>query len=151
MGTVVLCNPGTLSQDLGMMEGVLVGQLLQVVPSITGDPEQICEGTCLPILSILARISQVAKERLVANLLVEWICKQNICKKKTSHYFYVWASHAISHPITLNIPVDEKNQSNLYNFSDSAYLFTTVFYVSHTLSWPCVYISVCWLSERTHS
>lgn len=71
MGTVVLCNPGTLSQDLGMMEGVLVGQLLQVVPSITGDPEQICEGTCLPILSILARISQVAKERLVANLLVE--------------------------------------------------------------------------------
>ena len=58
---MVLCNPSTLSQDLGVMEGVLMGQLLQVVPSIPGDPEQISEEDCLPILSILTRISKEKK------------------------------------------------------------------------------------------
>lgn len=58
---VVLCNPSALSQDLGVMEGVLMGQLLQVVPSIPGNSEQISEEDCLPILSILARISKEKK------------------------------------------------------------------------------------------
>ena len=44
-----------------MMEGVLMGQLLQAVPSIPGDPEQVSEEDCLPILSILARISKERK------------------------------------------------------------------------------------------
>jgi len=44
-----------------VMEGVLMGQLLQAVPSIPGDPEQVSEEDCLPILSILARISKEKK------------------------------------------------------------------------------------------
>ena len=43
------------------MESVLMGQLLQVVPSIPGNSEQISEEDCLPILSILARIRKEKK------------------------------------------------------------------------------------------
>lgn len=151
MNTVVLCSSGTLSQDLGMMEGVPLGWLLQVSPRNPGDSEQISEETCLPVLSILAKISK-GEERLMANLLVEWICKPNIHFKKTLITSVLWHRVPVPTPLHwINLWM-KKNWINLYSFSDPAYLFHhCILYQPHSFSWPWVYISVCLLSERTPS
>ena len=142
LDTVVLCNPSALSQDLGVMEGVLMGQLLQVVPSIPGDPEQISEEDCLPILSILTRISKEKKG---------WwpICLLSELGMYIKTFIISVSGHHIPSPppplYWLNLRMKKLNEfSQCLRFC--IFIHHCIFYQPHSLSWPCTYISVCWLN-----
>lgn len=71
------------------------------------------------------------KEGLRTHFHVGGTYEQIMCKN--SHWFSIWASHAPPPPpYWINLWV-KKNWMNLNIFSDSEYLFTTVFYISQTL------------------
>ena len=87
MDMVVLCSPAILSLDLGKTEDVLLRQLLQVMPSIPGDREQMLERSPLGLV-------KKKKDRWQICLLNKFI---NRIYVENSHYFYVRALHTIPH------------------------------------------------------
>lgn len=142
---VVLCNPSALSQDLGVMEGVLMGQLLQVVPSIPGNSEQISEEDCLPILSILARISKEKKG---------WwhICLLNELRMYIKTLIISVSGHHIPSPppplYWLNLRM--KKIEWIFTISQILHIYSPLYFLSATLFILAVHLHFCVLAVGMH-
>lgn len=129
MDTVVLSSPDTLAQDPETMESVLLGLLLQVTPASQVTQSRSLKKPAFPFSPSLLGYWRKggAKHISILEALMNRLRVKTLTGSLSGHHM-----PPPPPPYWINLWV-KKNWMNLNIFSDSEYLFTTVFYISQTL------------------